>query len=142
MAAMSDMTPDAARDALAAAARTSDRLRARARWASTKLAVTGIGMGLVTLAVGLVESDVVGIGVFVAWGVLVAGTAWWERRRTAHLAGTAERTSRYWALAFALYAVAIACGVSRPEGDVGFWTVAAVAVALPMLVGAVRERRA
>lgn len=139
---MSDMTPDAARDALANAARTSDRLRARARWASTKLAVTGIGMGLLTLAVGLVEKDVLAIVVFAAWGGLVAATAWWERRRTAHLPGTPERTGRYWAMSFALYAVAIACGVARPDGDVAFWVPAAVVVAVPMLVGAVRERRA
>ena len=139
---MSDMTPEAARDALADAARTSDRLRARARWASTKLAVTGVGMGLLTLAVGLVESDVLGFAVFGAWGVLVAATSWWERRRTAHLPGTSERTARSWAVSFALYAVAIACGVARPEGDVTFWVPAAVVVALPMLVGAVRERRA
>lgn len=139
---MTEMTPEAARDALAHAARTSDRLRARARWASTKLAVTGVGMGLVTLAVGLVEQDLVALAVFAAWGALVAGTAWWERRRTAHLPGTPERTARYWVMSFALYAVAIACGVARPAGDVGFWVPAAVAVAAPMLVGAVRERRA
>jgi hypothetical protein len=139
---MTDMTPEAARDALADAARTSDRLRARARWASTKLAVTGVGMGLLTLAVGLVRSDLVGFAVFAAWGVLIAATAWWERRRTAHLPGTQQRTSRYWAASFALYAVAIACGVARPEGDAGFWVPAAVVVALPMVVGAVRERRA
>lgn len=121
------MTPEAARAALADAARTSDRLRARARWAST---------------IGLAESKLLGATVFVAWGVLVAATAWWERRRTAHLAGTRERTSRYWALSFALYAVAIACGVARPDGDTAFWLPAAVVVALPMLVGAARERRA
>lgn len=139
---MSDLTPDAARDALAHAARTSDRLRARARWASTKLAVYGLGMGVVTATIGLVESKLLGAAAFVGWGVLVALTAWWERRRTAHLAGARERTSRYWAQSFALYAVAIACGVALPEGDVSFWAPAAVVVALPMLVGAVRERRA
>lgn len=136
------MTPEAARAALADAARTSDRLRARARWASTKLAVQGLGLGVVTATIGLAESKLVGATVFVAWGVLVAATAWWERRRTAHLAGTRERTSRYWALSFALYAVAIACGVARPDGDTAFWLPAAVVVALPMLVGAARERRA
>jgi hypothetical protein len=139
---MSDMTPDAARDALANAARTSDRLRARARWASTKLAVTGIGMGLLTLAVGLIERDVLAIAVFAGWGGLIAALSWWERRRTAHLPGTAQRTSRYWAASFGLYAVAIACGVSRPDGDTAYWVPAALVVALPMLVGAVRERRA
>lgn len=139
---MSDMTPDAARDALANAARTSDRLRARARWASTSMAVTGVGIGLLTLAVGLVRHDGLALAVFAAWGLLVAATAWWVRRRTAHLPGTPERTSRWWGASFALYAVAIACGVSRPEGDVTFWVPAAVVVATPMLVGAVRERRA
>src|SRR5690349_6019337 len=118
---MTDMTPEAARDALADAARTSDRLRARARWASTKLAVLGLGLGVVTATIGLAGSKILGAAVFVAWGGLVAVTAWWERRRTAHLAGTRERTSRYWATSLALYAVAIACGVARPDGDTSFW---------------------
>lgn len=139
---MTDITPEAARDTLAAAGRTSDRLRTRARWASTKLAVLGLGLGVVTATIGLVESTLLGVLVFAAWGVLVAVTAWWERRRTAHLAGARERTSRSWALSFALYAVAIACGVARPEGDSVYWLTAAAVVALPMLVGAVRERRA
>ncbi|MFS0701392.1 hypothetical protein AB6N24_15590 [Cellulomonas sp. 179-A 4D5 NHS] len=139
---MTDMTPEAAREALVDAARTSDRLRARARWASTKLAVLGLGLGVVTATIGLVESKLVGVAVFAAWGLLVAVTAWWERRRTAHLAGARERTSRHWALSFALYAVAIACGVTRPDGDTAYWLAAGGVVALPMLVGAVRERRA
>ncbi|MGW6130955.1 hypothetical protein ACWFNE_13095 [Cellulomonas sp. NPDC055163] len=139
---MTDMTPEAAREALVDAARTSDRLRTRARWASTKLAVLGLGLGAVTATIGLVESKLLGVAVFAAWGVLVAVTAWWERRRTAHLAGARERTSRYWALSFMLYAVAIACGVARPDGGTAYWLAAGAVVALPMLVGAVRERRA
>ena len=50
------MTPEAARDALRSAAIGSQRQYGRARWASSKLAVFGIGLGLVTATVGLIES--------------------------------------------------------------------------------------
>jgi hypothetical protein len=136
-----DLTPAAARAALADADRSAERLRRRARWAGTKLAVCGLGMGLVTLSIGLVGSRWLGAAVFVAWGLLVLGVSRWERRRTAHLPGTAERTRRYWTPSFALYAVAIAAG-NRTEGDPAYWGTAAVLVAVPLLVGAVRETRA
>jgi len=136
-----DLTPDEARTTLEGAALSADRLRRRARWASTKLLVFAAGMGLVTLAVGLVESKLLGAAVFIAWGALAWGMSRWERRRTAHLPGTRARTTPYWSTGFALYAVAIAAG-TRSEGDATYWVPAAVVVALPLLVGAVRERGA
>ena len=136
-----DLTPAAARTALAGADRSAERLRRRARWAGTKLAVCGLGMGLVTLSIGLVESRWLGAAVFVGWGLVVLALSRWERRRTAHLPGTGERTRRWWTMSFALYAVAIAAG-TRTEGDPTYWGPAAVVVAVPLLVGAVRESRA
>jgi hypothetical protein len=135
------LTPDEARAALAGATHSAARLRRRARWASTRLLVLGLGMGLVTLSVGLVESTLLGAAVFVAWFVLVVVLSRWVRRRTAHLPGTSTRTAPYWSLAFAIYAVAIAAG-GHEYGDPSYWVPAAVLVAAPMLVGALRERRA
>ena len=134
-------TPDDARAALVAADLSAARLHRRARWASTKLAVFGVGMGLVTLSVGLVESKPLGAAVFVAWGVLALGMSHWERHRAAHLRGTARRTSPMWTLSFAAYGVAIAAGTQSP-GDPAYWIPAAVLVPLPLLAGALRERRA
>jgi hypothetical protein len=137
-----DLSAAAARDALLAADRSSQRLRHRARWASTKLTVFGIAIGLVTVAVGLIESKLLGAGVFGGWLALVAGMSWWERSRLAHLPGTRKRTSRYWATSFAFYGVALAVGVGEASGDRTYWLPAGVIVALPMLVGAFRERHA
>jgi hypothetical protein len=135
------LTPDDARAALAGATSSADRLRRRARWAGTQLLVLGLGMGLVTLAVGLVESTALGIAVFVAWGALALVMSRWSRRRTAHLPGTSARVAPYWALSLALYAVAIAAGGDE-YGDPTYWVPFAAGVALPMLVGSFRERRA
>ena len=143
MAVMSDdSSAAAARDALLAAARSSERLRLRARWASTKLTVFGVAIGLVTVAVGLIESKLLGAAVFGGWLVLVVGMSGWERSRLAHLPGTRERTSRYWATSFAFYGVALAVGSGEASADSAYWLPAGVIVALPMLVGAFRERHA
>src|SRR3954453_23314579 len=91
-----DSSVASARDALLAAARSSERLRLRARWAITKLAVFGVAIGLVTVAVGLIESKLLGTAVFAGWLVLAVGMSAWERSRRAHLPGTRERTSVYW----------------------------------------------
>jgi hypothetical protein len=138
----SDMTPTAARDALASAAATSDKLRAQARWSSFKLAVFGVGIGIVTTAVGLVESTLLGFAVFAGWGLLAMGMSLWERRRLVHLAGTRQRIRPYWLTGFAFYAVAVATASAQSPEDVAYWVLAGVVVSLPMLVGAWRESRA
>ncbi|WP_405433768.1 hypothetical protein [Micromonospora sp. NBC_00617] len=137
-----EMTPEAARDAILSAANASQRLRARARWASTKLTVFGVGIGLVTAAVGLTESKLLKSAVFVAWGALAVAMTMWERRRLAHLASTRQRISPYWAGSFAFYGVALAVGTDKTLGDLTYWLPASAIVALPMLIGALRERRA
>ena len=137
-----DLSAAAATDALLAAARTATRLRRRARWASTKLAVFGVAIGQVTVTVGRVESKTVGAAVFAGWGALAVGMSAWERRRLAHLPGTRERAGRYWATSFAFYGVALAVGIGEASQEPGYWLPAGAIVALPMLVGAFRERRA
>ena len=137
-----DLTPAAARNALATAATTSSTLRTRARWSSTKLAVFGVGIGSVTTAIGLVDSRLLGAAVFAGWVVLAGGMSLWERRRLVHLAGTRERIRPYWLTGFAFYAVAVATASEQTSGDVPYWLLAGVVVSLPMLIGAWRERRA
>jgi hypothetical protein len=137
-----DMTPAAARDALVSAATASHNLRTRARWSSTKLAVFGVGIGLVTATVGLVDSKLLGAAVFAGWGMLAGGMSLWERRRLAHLAGTSERIRPYWMAGFAFYGVAVATASGETSGDLAHWLPAGVIVSLPMLIGAWRERRA
>jgi hypothetical protein len=136
------VTPAAARDVLISAESTSRRLRTRARWSSTKFAVFGVAIGVVTATVGLVESKPLGAGVFAAWVALAVGMSLWERSRLAHLAGTRERTSPYWVGGFALYGVAVATATEETSGDPAYWLPAGLITALPMLIGAWRERRA
>ncbi|WP_091555523.1 hypothetical protein [Micromonospora pattaloongensis] len=137
-----ELTPEAARNALVSAAAVSEKMRARARWASTKLAIFGIGIGLVAATVGLVESKAVGAAVFAGWIALVVGMTIWERGRLAHLAGTRQRINPYWIGSFACYGVALAVGTGELSGVPMYWIPASVIVALPMLIGALRERRA
>jgi hypothetical protein len=139
---MDDMTAASARDALRSAAGASQRLRTRARWASTKLTVFGLGIGLVTAAVGLTDSKLVKSGVFLAWVALAVAMTVWERRRLAHLAGTRQRVNPYWAASFAFYGVALAVGSDKGLEDLAYWLPASAIVPLPMLIGALRERRA
>jgi hypothetical protein len=139
---MDDMTAASARDALRSAASASQRLQTRARWASTKLTVFGLGIGLVTAAVGLIDSKPVKSGVFVAWVALAVAMTVWERRRLAHIAGTRQRVSPYWAGSFAFYGVALAVGSDKGSEDLAYWLPASAIAALPMLIGALRERRA
>ena len=136
-----DMTSAAAREALVAATTTSHKLRTQARWSSTKLAVFGVGIGLVTASLGLVDSKLLGAAVFAGWGMLAGGMSLWERRRLAHLAGTRERIRPYWMAGFAFYAVAVATAPEETSGDLAHWLSAGVIVSLPMLIGAWRERR-
>ena len=137
-----DMTAAAARDALSSAATASHKLRTRARWSSTKLAVFGVGIALVTATVGLVQSKLLGAAVFAGWVMLVGGMSLWERRRLAHLAGTRERVRPYWMASFAFYGVAVATASAEVSRDLAYWLTAGVIVGLPMLIGAWRERRA
>jgi hypothetical protein len=137
-----DLAAGAARDALLAAARSSEKLRIRARWVSTKLTVFGVAIGLVTVAVGLIESKLWGAAVFGGWMTLAVVMSAWERRRLAHLPGTRERASRYVAMSFAFYGVALAVGIGQGSADPAYWLPAGAIFALPMLVGAFGERHA
>lgn len=137
-----DLTPAAAREALASAATTSHKLRTRARWASTKLAVFGVAIGLVTITVGMVDSRLIGAAVFAGWAVLAGGMSLWEARRLVHLAGTRERIRPYWLAGFAFYGVAVATASADTSGELAHWLPAGVIVSMPMLIGAWRESRA
>ncbi|MFC6577690.1 hypothetical protein [Planomonospora parontospora] len=97
---------------------------------------------MVTASVGLIESKLLKAAVFAAWGVLVVVMTVWERSRLAHLSGTRQRINPYWVGSFALYGVALAVGASETIGDLAYWLPASVIVALPMLIGALRERHA
>lgn len=137
-----DLTPEDARAALGAAAASSARVRGPARWMSVYLGVFGLGFGVLTLLLGLVHERPLRAVLLAGWAVLCLAVVAWAARRPAHLAGTGARTGRYWMLTAVLYGIALAAGLPQEDAGLGYWLPAAVVVALPMLVGAVREARA
>jgi hypothetical protein len=137
-----DIPPELASASLTRAKEAAQRVRSHARWMTTYLGVFSIGFAAVTLAVGLVQPRPVRILVFVAWGILVLATVAWARRRPAAIRGASGRATRYWVVTISLYAVAIAAGTPHLTGHVWYWVPAAIAVALPLTIGALRERRA
>jgi hypothetical protein len=138
-----DLTPAAADAALARAHASSDRLQARGLgWLSRYMAVFGLGFGAVTAVIGLVEPPVVRTVAFVGgWLVFVLAMVLWSRNRPATLRDHDVRIRPYWRLTFVFYAVALASGLGQQLGNPSFWVPAAVVVALPLVVGAVRVRR-
>lgn len=136
-------TPTAAREALTSAAGSAERVRAQARWMSTYLAVFGIGFGVLTLLLGLVQPLSLRIAAMsLGWPLLVAVMVGWAARRPASLKGTSTRVTKYWVGTAGLYGVALVIGTPRLIGEWLYWVPAAALVAAPLLAGAVRERRA
>ncbi len=137
------MDPHAARSALDGAASSAERVRSRARWLSTYMGAFAVGFAILTLVIGLVEPPVLRYAGFLGgWAVFTAVMVLWARRQPAHLRGSARRMAPAWGLTAAAYGIAIAVGTPARLGDVAYWSVAAVVVATPLAVGALRERRA
>lgn len=137
-------TPDDAAAALARARAATDAVQARSHRTATYLALIGVGWGAFTLVLGSGLPDAVRlVAMTVVWGgFLLAAATWTRRGRATPLSSSRGRsTVPYWAGSAGVYAVVVALGGSRTDGDLGFWGPAALLVALPLLVGAVRERR-
>jgi len=137
------ITPDEARAALDSATTTSGRVRARARWMSTYLAAYAGGFLVLVLVLGLVDDVPLRVWIAgVGWVALMVAMALWSRRRPATLPGTGWRTAPYWIATAVVYVAVNIVGAHGRQGQVWYWVPAAVLVALPLAIGAVRERRA
>jgi len=136
-------SPTAARDALSSAASSADRVRAQARWMSTYLAVFGLGFAVLTLLLGLVEPLLLRMSLIsLGWPLLIGGMVIWAGRRPASLRGTFGRVVKYWIGTGVLYGIVLFVGTTWLMGEESFWIPAAAVVAAPLLIGAVKERRA
>lgn len=134
-------TPDDARDQLASAGAAADRLRARGRWTGAYMTAFGLGFGALTLLVGLMrDSRALTAVIVVGWGLFVAAMVRWTRTRPATERGAVRRMQPLWMLTTVLYAIALAVGLPQDAGA-RFWWAAGAVVALPLLVGAARERQ-
>jgi hypothetical protein len=140
------MSPEEARAALARAAESSRRVRSRAPSLRIYCWVSAAGLAASLLAFGLIEPLSVRLPVWLALIAFpLAAVVGWYRRRPA----TAVRMPppRGGWLAFTvptaiLYAVAASVGeVASLYGDVRYWVPAALTVAAPLAVLALRTPR-
>ena len=126
---------------LARADVAAGRVRRHTRWMATYFTVFGLGFGVVTLILGLVQPLALRMTIFATcWPVLVIGMVLWARRQRAAPRGR-FRGVWAWIATGILYGVALAVGMPAFEGRVGYWAPAAVVVALPLCVAGWRERR-
>jgi hypothetical protein len=135
------LSPSQAQADLARADESARRIGTRARWMSVYLAVFAAGFGLLTLVLGLVGPKAM-IVVMPLWGVLIVVMVVWSQRQLATRRGIGRRIAGYWIGASALYVAALFIGLPDLEGRPAYWIPAALTVAAPLAVAAVRERRA
>ncbi|MGI8648357.1 MAG: hypothetical protein ACR2JX_09070 [Mycobacteriales bacterium] len=135
-------TPSRAADDLARAADVATQLRSRSRWMASYLTLFGVGFAAITVALGLLESTPVRVIVVALWVPFVVGMVIWSSRQRVVALKARRRAMPYWAAASLLYAVVLVIGTPDLLGNLAYWLPAAAVVALPLLIGAWRERRA
>jgi hypothetical protein len=119
------------------------RVRAEADWIPGYLAFFAVAFGGVTLLLGLLQPAWVRMLAFpVIWPVVVLTAVLRVRRRAAAPRAAGRRMAPYWITAMIFYAIALVAGTPGRLGQVAYWVPAAVIVAAPFAVGAVRERGA
>ena len=137
------LTPEAARAALDSAAAAHEGVRSRSRWMPTYMAAFGLGFGGIALVLGMVESFAWRMGLFASiWIVFVTAMVRWAATRRASARNAGRRLVLPWLGTSVLYAAALLVGTDRFQGEIAYWGPAAIIIALPLVLGALRERRA
>ncbi len=135
-------TRDEARRALAAAEASGARAQAQGRWTGTYMAAFGLGFGILTVLVGLIGDAPWALVVVIAlWAGFTAVMVGWSTRQRATDRAAANRMRVWWVLTTVLNGLALATGLSYVGPAPAYWWPAGVVVALPLLLGAARERR-
>jgi hypothetical protein len=121
----------------------STRVQAEADWIPRYLAFFGVAFGGITLLLGLLQPTWLRMVAFsVIWPVVVLTAVLRVRRRAAAPRAAGRRMAPYWITAMVFYAIALFAGTPARLGQAGYWVPAALIVAAPFLLGAVREREA
>jgi hypothetical protein len=140
---MVDRNPTDARAALDDAARAERRTRAAGRWFPGYLLALGVSAFVLIVAIEAVFPD--GFARALASGVWTAGVvllAWWADRHDVHPPRAGRRVLVAAAIWFGSYLLVIGPLVRWRAGDsLGWWTLAAAAMASPFLAAAWREWR-
>ncbi len=136
------VTPDAARAALDSATSVQESVRARAGWMGFYMTAFGVGFGGAAFLLGMVEQFWWRMGLFLGiWLVFVLAMVRWAATRPASLQTSMRRTAPAWIGTGVLYGAALFVGTGRFQGEIAFWGPAALLVAVPLVIGGLRERR-
>ena len=132
-----DLESEQAINDLGTASRSADRARGQGwRWVRSYLLVWALAS--VGLVIGLgFGNKAVTISIFIAWAILSLVGGIWSRSRGLTPRGGGRRIGRAAGLWAACYAIVLAVGVNRQTQSTGFWIVAAVFTAVPLVVAAV-----
>ena len=132
-----DLESEQAINDLGIASRSADRARGQGwRWVRSYLLVWALAS--VGLVIGLgFGNKAVTISIFIAWAILSLVGGIWSRSRGLTPRGGGRRIGRAAGLWAACYAIVLAVGVTRQAQSTGFWIVAAVFTAVPLIVAAV-----
>ena len=132
-----DLESEQAINDLGTASRSADRARGQGwRWVRSYLLVWALAS--VGLVIGLgFGNKAVTISIFIAWAILSLVGGIWSRSRGLTPRGGGRRIGRAAGLWAACYAIVLAVGVTRQAQSTGFWIVAAVFTAVPLIVAAV-----
>jgi peptidoglycan/LPS O-acetylase OafA/YrhL len=132
-----DLESEQAINDLGIASRSADRARGQGwRWVRSYLLVWALAS--VGLVIGLgFGNKAVTISIFIAWAILSLVGGIWSRSRGLTPRGGGRRIGRAAGLWAACYAIVLAVGVTRQTQSTGFWIVAAVFTAVPLVVAAV-----
>jgi hypothetical protein len=134
------VSPLQAQADLARADESARRIGTRARWMSVYLAVFAVGFGGLTHVLGLAGPKSM-IVVMPLWAILIVVMVTWSRRQLATRRGVGRRIAGYWVTTSVLYGAALFLGLPHLQGRAAYWIPAALTVAAPLAVAAVRERR-
>jgi hypothetical protein len=141
-----DISPDQAEAALTRANESSRRVRSRAPTTRVFCAVNAAGWGASVLAFGLIKPIPVRLPVWFALLALpLAGVVVWYRRQPATALPTPAPRRGWWVYLgpmLVVYTVVASVGeAANLYGQLAYWGPAAVAVATPLSLLALRARR-
>jgi hypothetical protein len=138
-----NLSPDQAHATLDQAAQSAQRVRAQAQWMSIYLGAFAAGFAALTLVLGFVKPLPLAMVVAgVIWALMLTVMLPWAAQRRATLRGTGRRITGYWIASAVLFIPAMLIGANRLIDNSLYWVVAALVVAAPLAIGALRERRA
>lgn len=137
-----EISPEAARAALASAATTREAVQAEGRWMATYMLSFGLGFGAAALLLGLIENFWLRMGLFLAiWITFVLVMVRWASTRLASARTQARRVAGWWVGTSVLFAVVLFLGTERFQGQLSYWLPAAALIAAPLVIGGLLERR-